>query len=254
MPSASTGISAGLSLIGINEGRKASKRAGDASDAQLQLMMERDKFNKDIIKKANKLALEDRADFIERRQRERDLVDPVQEAIISEAMAPIEGKVRAAEARSDADVAIAFGVQRERAKRDRQRYGVNPAAGAMMAEERRFAGAEALAQVSGRTRARLAEEDKDWARKIAAYGTGNIRNAQASTSLQQLGVPGAAGVQGQIAGQEASSAAAAFGLSGKLAADAARYWDTAGGGGGSFSGGSMTNWAGSYGATGDPIN
>lgn len=223
MPDAVTGITAGVSLFSANEGRKAAKRSGSLEEAQLNLQLERDQFNKEIVEQANELALEDRADFIERRQRERDLVDPVQEAIVGEAMAPIEGKVRSAQSRSDADVAIAFGVQRDRSRRDRQRYGVNPAAGVMLAENRRMAGAEALAQVQGRTRARLAEEDKDWARKIAAYGTGNIRNAQTSTQLQQLGVSGAASTYGQMAGSAGDNAAAAFGLAGKLGADAIEY-------------------------------
>lgn len=221
MPSGGTAISAGLSLVGINEGRKASKRAAGADAAALELQAERDRFNREQVELTNQFAIEDREDIISRRDRARGLYDPLEEQILERAQ---EGPdYEGAMARSDADVTQAFDRQRGMEERRRQRFGVNPSSGRTMAEERRLGTEETAQRVMGRQRARDIEDDRDWARKLAAMGMGNIRNATPTTVMQQLGVSGEAGAQSQIADQYRADASGAFQFGGTLAADAINY-------------------------------
>lgn len=222
MPSVGTGISAGLSLL---SGKKASDSASSSralQAAQLELQQERDAFNREQVEEMNKYAREDREDMITRRERARGLYDPLQESVLELAQ---EGPdYIGAQARSDADVAQSFAMQKDQARRESQRYGVNPGSGRRQAEQRRWGNAEALAKVYGRDRARRKEDDKDWSRRIAALGTGNVKNTNASTQLAQLGVSGASGVLGEQAASESANAAGGFALAGNLAADAVDYY------------------------------
>jgi hypothetical protein len=224
MPDWGTGIKSGISLWSANEGRKSAANSNDLAAAELQLEIERDKYNVKQVEQTNKWAKKDRKDFIGRRDRERGLLDPIQEGIVDRANKgpDFEG----AAARSDADVSQSYGLQRDRQRRESQRYGVNPASGRRASEDRRFGNEEALAKVYGRNRSRLQEDDRDWARKIAALGTGNMRNASPNTNLSQLGVSGAAGVYGAQSLAAGQNSGAAFGLAGKLFADAADSWDS----------------------------
>lgn len=212
-----------ISAFSAKSGYDASKRSGNLQAQQLQLERERDEFNKGIVTQTNKYAAEDREDIMARRDRDRALTDPIQEGIVDLAMQGPD--YEGAMARSDADVAQSYGIARGTSDRNRRRYGVNPASGREAAESRRFSNSEALARVGGRGKARLVEDDKDWARKIAAYGTGNMRNASTTTSLQQVGVSGASGVLGQMSRDEGANAAGAYGLAGKLFADAKDYYN-----------------------------
>jgi hypothetical protein len=222
MPDVGTGITTGLSLFSASEGQKASESAGDMQAAQLQLEIERDAFNREQIEQQNEWTREDRGDFLQRRDRTRGLLDPVQEGIVGLAMQGPD--YEGATSRSDADVSQAYGMQREQEQRRRQRYGINPASGVETSENRRFGNSEALARVGGRNRARMQEDDRDWARKIAAYGTGNNQNSQPSSTLQQLGVSGAGGVYGQMAGNEMQNASGAYQFAGSMFADAMDRW------------------------------
>ena len=223
MPDVLTGGMLAISLFSANEGRKAGNSANDLQARELQLAIERDKFNKGIVEEGNDWTREDRTDFLDRQDREREMLDPVQQGIVDRANKgpDFEG----AAARSDADVAQSYGIERQKMQRQNQRYGVNPSSGRMSSENRRFGNAEALAKTYGRNRSHLQEDDRDWARKIAALGTGNTRNATPNANLSQLGVSGAQGVLGSQAGDAASNANAAYGLAGSLFADATDRFD-----------------------------
>lgn len=218
MPDWGTGISSALSLYSTEEGKDQANEAQSLDEAALQLEVDRDRFNKEQIEEMNEWTREDRADFIDRRDREREMLDPVQESIVDLAM---EGPdYEGAMARSDADVSQAYGLQRAQERRRRQRYGVNPSAGAAMDHEGRMGHREALARIQGRNRARMQEDDLDWARKIAAYGTGNYGIAQPGGNLSQLGVSGASGVMGGMAANARANAAGAYQFAGSMFADA----------------------------------
>jgi hypothetical protein len=226
MPDVVTGGMAAVSLYSAHQGAEAADDANSMQDAELQMAMERDRFNKEQIEQNNEWTTEDREDFIGRRDRERDLLDPVQEGIVDRANAgpDIEGAMK----RSDADVSQSYGLARETNRRNNQRYGVNPSSGRQSSESRKLGNAEALTRTFGRNKARLQEDDRDWARKIAAIGTGNIRNASPNAQLGQLGVSGAEGVLGRQAGSNAIDANASYGLAGKLGADAIDRYDNRG--------------------------
>jgi hypothetical protein len=166
----------------------------------------------------NEWAREDRGDVIERRDRARDLYDPLEEGMVE--LAGAGPDYDTATARSDADVSQAYGVMREQEQRRRSRYGIsNPYGGASGANSRRIGNAEALAKVYGRNRARMQEDDKDWSRRMAALGSGNIRNANASTNLAQLGVSGQSGVLQNMSESAGANAAGAAAFGGKILAD-----------------------------------
>lgn len=221
MPDWATGVSSGLSLWSANEASESADEARSLEEAALQLEIDRDRFNKDQVEQTNKFAVEDRDDIIARRQREREMLDPVQEGIVERAM---EGPdYEGAAARSDADVTQSYGLERGKMRREQQRYGVNPASGRSVVEGRKFANQEALAKVQGRNRSRLQEDDRDWARKMAALGTGNMRNATPTTNLQQLGISGAAGAYNSMAASSAANATGAYQFAGSMFADAMKY-------------------------------
>lgn len=213
MPSIGVGI-AGVSAI---SGARSAKKSRGIDRDRLALERDRDTFNKGIVTESNEFAREDREYFQGRRDREENLLDPIQRGLVDRAN---EGPdFEGAAARSDADVAQSFGIQRDQERIRRERYGINPASGVAAAESRRVGTSESLAKVYGRNKSRLQEDDRDWARKIAAFGTGNMRNATPATQLSQLGVSGASGVMRDIGGSYADDAAGAFGLAGKLFAD-----------------------------------
>ena len=222
MPDPSGGwITAGVAAYSAYTGAQAGERAGNLEEAQFQLEAGRDAFNREQVEQTNAFALEDREDLISRRDRERGLLDPVQEGIIERANAgpDFEG----AAARSDADVSQSFGLAREQETRRQQRYGVNPASGRASETNVRSGNQEALARAQGRNRSRLQEDDRDWARKIAALGTGNVRNAVPTTQLQQLGVSGASGVLNSMAESESANSAGAYQFAGSLYRDSMEY-------------------------------
>ena len=176
----------------------------------------------------NRWTREEREDALGRRERARGMYDPLEEDILMTAMESPEEAVTRARARSDADVRQAFGVQRGIEARRRQRYGIRPESGRDMAENRRLNAAEALATVYGRDVAQRTEEDRNWSRKLATIGMGNVRDATISGNLQQLGQSGESGVLQQMAGAEGRNAAGAFALSGKLMGDAVRAFSNRG--------------------------
>lgn len=223
MPDVVTGVMGGVSLLSAGMGADAASDSADAQAMQIQLEAQRDEYNKEIIEESNEFSREDRADIIARRDRERELIDPIQEGIIDRAAKGPD--TEGAMARSDADVSQTYGIERDKMRRRESRYGVNPASGRAGAEERRFSNAEALAKVAGRNKARLQEDDRDWARKIAALGTGNMRDARPNQNLTQLGPSGQAGAYGGAAASQGANASAAFGLSGSLMADAVNRYD-----------------------------
>jgi len=218
MPDWGTGISSALSLYSTDEASDSASEANSLDEAALQLEVDRDRFNKEQIETMNEWTKEDRADFMDRRDRERGMMDPVQESIVNLAM---EGPdYEGAMARSDADVSQSYGLTRAQERRRRQRYGVNPSAGSAMAEEGRMGHREALSRVQGRNRARMQEDDLDWARKIAAYGTGNYGMAQPGGNLSQLGVSGQSGLMGAMAQGHRANASGAYQFAGSMFADA----------------------------------
>jgi hypothetical protein len=211
---------AGLALSAVSA-YSGSQSAGDAQDyqnAQLGVEQRRDAFNRDIVTQENEWTQQDRKDFQDRQERERGLLDPIQEGIVQLAQAGPDYET--AMGRSDADVAQSYGLQRDMEQRRQSKYGINPASGVAASESRRSGNEEALARIHGRSRARKSEDDQDWARKFAAFGTGNISNAQAGGNLSQLGVSGQSGVLGSMAASSAANASGAYQLSGKLFADA----------------------------------
>jgi len=217
MPSVGVGITAFSAVSGARSAKKS--RSLDAQ--RLALERERDAFNKGIVEEQNQYGREDRDYFKDRRDREESMLDPIQQGLADRAN---EGPdFEGAAARSDADVAQAYGMQRGQERRRRERYGINPASGVSAAESRRVGNAESLARVHGRNKSYLQEDDRDWARKIAAYGTGNMRNASPNLSLAQLGVSGASGVLGDMSKSEGDNASGAFGLAGKLFADSGGF-------------------------------
>ncbi len=225
--------SLGMSVISGISGAKSAKKSRGIDQDRLNLERERDNFNRGIVEESNVFAKEDRDYFVDRRNREESMLDPIQRGLVDRAN---EGPdFEGAAARSDADVSQAFGVQRQTERIRRERYGINPASGVAAAQSRRVGNSESLARVQGRNRSYLQEDDRDWARKIAALGTGNMRNATPATQLGQLGVSGASGVMRDISGGYADNAAGAFGLAGKLFADSRNAYGGGGGGGGGTS-------------------
>lgn len=223
MPDIGTGVSAGLSLFSASEGIDAADSAQSLDEAALQLEIDRDRFNREIIEESNQFTREDRGDFIGRRDRSRALYDPLQEEMI--ALAREGPDYDGAVSRADADVAQAYGIARDIEQRRQSRYGINPSSGRAASESRRLGNEEALSKVNARNRAYREEDDKDWARKMAALGTGNIGNAIPNTVLQQLGVSGASGVYQNMARNEGMNAQGAFQLAGSTLADALEGWD-----------------------------
>jgi len=224
MPDVVTGVMAGTAVYSAYSGSQAAEASADSQDAATQLERNRDIYNMDIIEESNEMSREDRQDLIDRRDRERGIYDPLQQSIVDQAM---EGPdYKGAVARSDADVSEAYGVERGKKRRQEQRYGVNPASGRARESEVRGGNAEALAKVGGRNRARLNEDDRDWARQIAAYGTGNMQNATPGSNLTQLGPSGQAGALMGQAGQQGANASSAFQLAGSLGMDAVNRYDT----------------------------
>jgi len=221
MPDWVTGISAGMSLLGVAGGKSASDKSGSLSAQQLQIERERDAFNREQVERNNEYAYEDRRDVIDRRERERGLFDPIQESIVD--LAKKGPDYAGAAARSDADVAQTYGVARGAAERRERSFGVMPGSGRSGESARRGFNEEALSKVGGRARSRVVEDDKDWSRRIAAMGMGNMRNVTPTTNLQQLGVSGASGVLGGQSDAAGANAAGAFSLAGKFGADALKY-------------------------------
>ena len=214
-------FAAGIAAYTAYQGAQAGERSGNLQQQQLAIEAARDAFNMGQVEQTNQFAIEDREDLINRRDRERGLLDPVQEGIIERANAgpDFEG----AAARSDADVSQSFGLAREAENRRQQRYGINPASGRSTESNVRSGNSEALARAHGRNRSRLQEDDRDWARKIAALGTGNVRNAVPTTQLQQLGVSGQSGVLNSMAASEAANASGAYQFAGSLFRDSMEY-------------------------------
>lgn len=209
------------------------------------MLLDRDEFNRDQVEQMNQWTEADREDFLTRRDRERGLLDPIQEGVIARAA---QGPDYAGAAgRSDADVAQSYGLLRDRMRRYNQKYGITPGSGRMLSENRKLGNQEALARVHGRSQSRLIEDDRDWARKIAALGTGNMRNASPNFRLDQLGVPSAAGALGNQANNYAASADASYGLAGTLMADTVDRmgdWSPSGGGSASTGWEDSGNWWG----------
>jgi hypothetical protein len=223
MPDVITGVMAGASVYSAFKGGQAADASGESQDMATQLEIERDEYNKEIIEESNVFSREDRSDVIARRERERGIYDPLQENLVDQAMQGPDYK--GAVGRSDADVSEAYGVERGKQRRREQRYGVNPASGRTRESEVRGGNAEALAKVGGRNRARLNEDDRDWARKLAALGTGNMVNATPGSNLTQLGPSGAAGAYAGQAQTQGANAAAGYSLAGSLASDAVNRYD-----------------------------
>lgn len=221
MPSWATGISSGLSLLSGKKGSDEASRSRSLQGQQLAVEQERDRFNRAQVERQNEYSYEDRQDILSRRDRERGLFDPIQESIAD--LAQQGPDYAGAAARSDADVAQTFGVARGAAERRQRSFGVNPYSGRSAESSRRGFNQEALAKVTGRQRSRIVEDDKDWSRRIAAMGMGNMRNVTPTTQLQQLGVQGQSGVLGTMSADSGANAAGAFSLAGKLGADALSY-------------------------------
>lgn len=254
MPSGGGAISGIASIYSARQGAKSASKARGLQRDQLALEQQRDKFNKAQVQEMNRWAREEREDALARRERQRGLYDPMEEDVIATAMESPEEAVTRARARSDADVRQAFGVQRGIEARRRQRYGIRPESGRDLAMNRRMDAAEALATVYGRDVAQRTEEDRNWSRKIATLGMGNLKDTQISSSLAQLGQEGAPGVIGQMAGAEGRNAASAFALSGKLLGDSISAFRNAPSltGGGGVTPPASGNWMDPYGE--DAVN
>jgi len=216
MPSVLTGISAFSALSGSKSSRKSNK----LSAQQIELARERDDYNKDIVETQNQYTEDDRGYYEGRRDREEGLLDPIQEGLIARANEgpDYEGAV----GRSDADVSQAYGVERGKEQRRMDRYGVNPSSGKAGSISRRLGTSEALAKVHGRNKARMQEDDRDWAKKIAVLGTGNLRGTTGPRQLTQLGAGSTSAALGDASNTQARNAAGAFGLAGKTFADSRR--------------------------------
>lgn len=223
MPDIITGISAGVSLFSASAGASAASDSNRLSAEQLQLARERDDYNKGILEESNEFQREDREYLLGRRTREEGLLDPIQEG-----MAELANKgpdYEGAAARSDADVSQAYGLQRDRERFRREKYGINPASGVSASESRRLGNSEALAKTFGRNRSRTQEDDRDWARKIAVYGTGNMRNVTPQTRLSQLGSSETGSALGAAASRKSDESSGAYQLAGSLFADASDRYD-----------------------------
>lgn len=229
MPDFVSGAVAVGSLLSADAAADAASAQGDLEGQRLQLEIERDRFNKGIVEEGNEFSREDRQDIIDRRTRARGMYDPLEGEVLDLARAGPD--YARAESISDADVASTFATGRGQEERRQRRYGVNPYSGRSAEQGRRNQNAEALAKVGGRASARAREDDKDWSRRVAALGMGNMRDVTPSTSLQQLGVSGQSGVLKDMGASAGAEAAGAYSLAGKLGADALSYANKAGGGG-----------------------
>jgi hypothetical protein len=213
-------IITGATAFSAISGAKSAKKSRKIDQQGVDIARERDAYNKDIVEDQNRFTREDREYYDTRRTREEGLLDPIQEGLVERAAAgpDYEGAI----SRSDADVEQAYGLTRAEEQRRMDRYGINPASGKASSISRRVGNAKALAKVYGRSKARRDEDDRDWARKIAVLGTGNMRGTTGPRQLTQLGVSQTGPALDRASGTASSNAAGAFGLAGKLFADSRR--------------------------------
>lgn len=183
---------------------------------------------------------EDRAD--EQWKRYKDTFFPVEDAIVEEAMkGPQYGL---AEGRASADVAQAFDKSNAITQRSATRYGIDPSSGRFADVMTKGNNRRGLAEVDAMNRSRMAEDDKAWAKKLAAVELGKGLPAQSASLMNSAsaGYGNAASNMYGMAGQYANSAGKGMQVAGNAMSNI--DWDKVGGwfGGGSSTDASYQPW------------
>ena len=150
-----------------NSGRKADKRAKEAAEAAAA-----------IAGKEAQLA-EDQWNYY------LDTYRVAEESIVEEAMA--EPDYEGAAGRATADVAQSFDRSGDISRRNLTRRGIDPSSGTAIDVSRRTGTDRALAEVGARNISREQEDDKSWARRMAAVGLGKGIPGQAASLMSSAG-------------------------------------------------------------------
>lgn len=240
MPGPAVGVMAGSALIGAISGNKARRDANRAARAQvnaamyeadlqyeafqkdLELRKEQWSWMKDEIKRYRSYYDKDREYLFGRRDRWETMADPLQEQLFEEAMR--DPDYRSIQERVTADTAQQYGIQRDVAQRQMERYGVRPGEGVSADIEARLAQQAAATRIGETNREYRREEDRKWAQRVAALGTGINANEQRPYNIAQIGLTDVRNpttgnlsrTYGDIAEREAGYASDAFNAAGRL--------------------------------------
>jgi len=195
-------IGGALSLIGAKQASDASKSA----QAQQGQYMDRQTA---VAEKQQNIADEQWQRFL-------DVYAPLEDQIVAEAQqAPDYAK---AEGWATSDVNKAFAQSEAATARAAGRYGLDPSSGRYSDMRRVTELDRAKAEVGARNAARQQEDDKMWARKIAASSLGRGLPATATSTLGQAGQT--YGEQAKTYGEQATQ----YGMQAGNAMGAAGYW------------------------------
>jgi len=174
---------------------------------------------------------------------EADMISEIESYVPGEKLQTYMGE-------STADVAMAFDKRRGQTSREMGRYGIDPSQSRFDERQDEIGREKALAEVSGRTGARRkseADDDKNFARRLAAISTGKEIPGQAGAVMGAL--QSGADAYSADASRSRQGASASYGMAGQLVARGVDAYnatpDT--GVGGDYSGGGYVAPGGSFG-------
>lgn len=131
----------------------------------------------------------------------QEVYGPLEDSIVAEAME--EPDYAGAAGRATTDVRKAYGTAEESRRREMGRYGLDPSMGRSTSMIDKGKRSEALAEVGARNLARQTEEDKSWAKKIAAASLG--RGLPADAAMMMSSAASQYGQQAGVYGQQAQA-------------------------------------------------
>lgn len=170
----------------------------------------------------------------------KDLYGGMEADLISEVESYVPGeKLQQYLGEATADVAMAYDKREGMRTRQMGRLGLDPSQERFQEDVSEVGRERALSEIGARTTARRkseAEEDKQFARKLAMLSTGKEIPGQAGAVMGAL--QSGAAMHGERAAQYGRGAAAGYGAAGQWAAKGASDWDGGGydSGGGGMSG------------------
>lgn len=175
---------------------KAAKAAQKGADAQTILGMEQAEMAR------------------EQWDRYKELYDPLERGLLSEAERGVDADKYIG--RATTDVGQQFAMQRDATNRNMARYGINPASGQFQGANRQLGIAEALGKSQAANTTRMAVDDANWGRKVDAMSLGKGLPAGASAGMSSAAnsMAGAANTQMGMAQASGNNAGqwAQFGL------------------------------------------
>jgi len=197
-------VGAGVSAFQAVSGARAADEAGDRADQSLAAQQRM--FDRQV-----ELGEENLAYFRDVFNRWEQEFAPVLEELKAEAMSGVTPDYSAIAA----DTRAAFQNARESRRRELGRYGINPGDGQFGADERRYALAEAEAEVGAREQARRAADIERFQKLSSLYGQGSVEKRTALGGVSnasgqfQGALSGVAHGQGQNADRFGNAAAGA---------------------------------------------